>query len=131
MTNSFGLTQALSVSSPPYAMMRYNLPHQVQAAYHLEIKPLVDLTCQAIAQLLKGGRPSCGADSPDVLAGKSPAEIRRTFNILYDFNPEDDGMQNRVREKLMPVSAASDHSRQVAQQALQPQSQREERKGGR
>ena len=25
-----------------------------QAAYHLEIKPLVDLTCQAIAQLLKG-----------------------------------------------------------------------------
>jgi len=46
------------------------------AAYHLEIKPLVDLTCQAIAQLLKG---------------KSPSEIRRTFNILYDFNPDDDG----------------------------------------
>jgi S-phase kinase-associated protein 1 len=47
-----------------------------QAAYHLQIKPLVDLACQAIAQLLKG---------------KTPAEIRRTFNILYDFQPEDDG----------------------------------------
>ncbi len=44
------------------------------AAYHLEVKGVVDLSCQAIAQLLKG---------------KSPAEIRRTFNILYDFTPED------------------------------------------
>lgn len=26
-----------------------------------------------------------------LFVGKSPAEIRRTFNILYDFNPEDDG----------------------------------------
>lgn len=51
-------------------------PFVRQAAYHLQIKPLVDLTCQAIAQLLKG---------------KTPAEIRRTFNILYDFQPEDDG----------------------------------------
>lgn len=51
-------------------------PFTRQAAYHLQIKPLVDLTCQAIAQLLKG---------------KTPAEIRRTFNILYDFQPEDDG----------------------------------------
>jgi len=55
------------------------------AAYHLEIKPLVDLTCQAIAQLLKG---------------KSPAEIRRTFNILYDFNPEDDAPPPTMRDKL-------------------------------
>ncbi|KAL6079680.1 Skp1 domain-containing protein [Balamuthia mandrillaris] len=55
------------------------------AAYHLEIKPLVDLTCQAIAQLLKG---------------KSPAEIRRTFNILYDFSPEDDAPPPTIRDKL-------------------------------
>lgn len=55
------------------------------AAYHLEIKPLVDLTCQAIAQLLKG---------------KSPAEIRRTFNILYDFAPGDDVPPPTTRDKL-------------------------------
>jgi hypothetical protein len=55
------------------------------AAYHLQIKPLVDLTCQAIAQLLKG---------------KTPAEIRRTFNILYDFQPEDDAPPPTMRDKL-------------------------------
>jgi len=55
------------------------------AAYHLEIKPLVDLTCHAIAQLLKG---------------KSPSEIRRTFNILYDFNPEDGVPPPTMRDKL-------------------------------
>eukprot|EP01118_Nematostelium_gracile_P001845 TRINITY_DN11909_c0_g1_i1.p1 TRINITY_DN11909_c0_g1~~TRINITY_DN11909_c0_g1_i1.p1 ORF type:complete len:293 (-),score=71.65 TRINITY_DN11909_c0_g1_i1:174-1052(-) len=55
------------------------------AAYHLEIKPLVDLTCKAIAKLLKG---------------KSPAEIRRTFNILYDFSPGDDAPPPTIRDKL-------------------------------
>eukprot|EP01091_Cochliopodium_minus_P008434 TRINITY_DN1915_c0_g1_i4.p1 TRINITY_DN1915_c0_g1~~TRINITY_DN1915_c0_g1_i4.p1 ORF type:complete len:372 (-),score=109.87 TRINITY_DN1915_c0_g1_i4:141-1256(-) len=55
------------------------------AAYHLEVKPLVDLTCQAIAYLLKG---------------KSPAEIRKTFNIPYDFSPEDDAPPPTVRDKL-------------------------------
>lgn len=55
------------------------------AAYHLEIKALVDLTCQAIAHLLKG---------------KSPSEIRRTFNILYDFTPEDDVPPPTMRDKL-------------------------------
>jgi len=51
----------------------------------LDIKPLVDLTCKAIARLLKG---------------KSPAEIRRTFNILYDFNPGDDAPPPTMRDKL-------------------------------
>jgi S-phase kinase-associated protein 1 len=55
------------------------------AAYHLEIKPLVDLTCKAIAKLLKG---------------KPPAEIRRTFNILYDFSPGDDVPPPTTRDKL-------------------------------
>eukprot|EP00027_Filamoeba_sp_ATCC50430_P008219 CAMPEP_0168558802 /NCGR_PEP_ID=MMETSP0413-20121227/10173_1 /TAXON_ID=136452 /ORGANISM="Filamoeba nolandi, Strain NC-AS-23-1" /LENGTH=332 /DNA_ID=CAMNT_0008589965 /DNA_START=209 /DNA_END=1207 /DNA_ORIENTATION=+ len=55
------------------------------AAYHLDIKPLVDLTCKAIAKLLKG---------------KSPPEIRRTFNILYDFSPGDDVPPPTVRDKL-------------------------------
>lgn len=55
------------------------------AAYYLEIRPLVDLTCRAIAKLLKG---------------KSPAEIRRTFNILYDFSPGDDVPPPTIRDKL-------------------------------
>jgi len=55
------------------------------AAYHLEIRPLVDLTCKAIAKLLKG---------------KSPSEIRRTFNILYDFSPGDDVPPPTIRDKL-------------------------------
>jgi len=55
------------------------------AAYYLEIRPLVDLTCKSIAKLLKG---------------KSPAEIRRTFNILYDFSPGDDVPPPTMRDKL-------------------------------
>jgi len=55
------------------------------AAYYLEIRPLVDLTCKSIAKLLKG---------------KSPAEIRKTFNILYDFSPGDDVPPPTLRDKL-------------------------------
>jgi len=55
------------------------------AAYHLEIKPMVDLTCYAIAQLLKGN---------------TPEEIRRIFNIIYDFGPEDDVPPPTIRDKL-------------------------------
>jgi len=55
------------------------------AAYHLGIKPLVDLACHAIAELLKG---------------KTAAEIRRTFNIPNDFNAEEDGPLPTMRDKL-------------------------------
>lgn len=55
------------------------------AAYHLEIKPMVDLTCYAIAQLLKGN---------------TPEEIRRIFNIIYDFGPDDDVPPPTIRDKL-------------------------------
>jgi len=55
------------------------------AAYHLEIKSMVDLTCYAIAQLLKGN---------------TPEEIRRIFNIIYDFGPEDDVPPPTIRDKL-------------------------------
>lgn len=46
-----------------------------QASYYLEIKPLVDITCQAIAKIIKG---------------KSPEEVRSTFNIANDFEPEEE-----------------------------------------
>lgn len=45
------------------------------AAYYLEVKPLVDLTCRAIA---------------DTIKGKTPEEIRSTFNIVNDFSPAEE-----------------------------------------
>ncbi|XP_047336648.1 SKP1-like protein 1B [Impatiens glandulifera] len=47
----------------------------IMAANYLEIKTLLDLTCQAVANMIKG---------------KTPEEIRRTFNIKNDFTPEEE-----------------------------------------
>jgi len=46
-----------------------------QAANFLEIKGLLDLTCQAMADMIKG---------------KSPEEIRKTFDMMNDFSPEEE-----------------------------------------
>eukprot|EP00483_Globobulimina_turgida_P002274 UN02276 len=47
----------------------------ILAANHLKIKPLLDLTCAKVASMIKG---------------KSPEEIRQTFNIQNDFTPEEE-----------------------------------------
>jgi len=47
----------------------------VQAANYLDIKGLLDVTCKTVANMIKG---------------KSPDEIRRTFNIKNDFTPEEE-----------------------------------------
>lgn len=47
----------------------------ILAANYLDIKPLLDLTCKAVA---------------DEIKGKSPEEIRRRFNIKNDFTPEEE-----------------------------------------
>ena len=47
----------------------------IMAANYLNIKGLLDLTCQAVADMIKG---------------KTPEEIRKHFNIKNDFTPEEE-----------------------------------------
>jgi hypothetical protein len=47
----------------------------MQAANYLNINNILDLACQAVADMIKG---------------KTPEEIRKTFNIKNDFTPEEE-----------------------------------------
>ena len=53
----------------------------ILAANYLNIKGLLDLTCQTVADMIKG---------------KTPEEIRKTFNIKNDFTPEE---EEKVRKE--------------------------------
>ena len=55
----------------------------ILAANYMDIKPLLDLTCASVASMIKG---------------KTPEEIRQTFNISNDFSPEEE-MQVREENK--------------------------------
>jgi S-phase kinase-associated protein 1 len=47
----------------------------ILAANYMDVKPLLDLTCAKTASLIKG---------------KTPEQIRKTFNITNDFTPEEE-----------------------------------------
>jgi S-phase kinase-associated protein 1 len=53
----------------------------ILAANFMDIKPLLDLTCATVASMIKG---------------KTPEDIRSTFNITNDFSPEEEA---QVREE--------------------------------
>ncbi|KAL8150317.1 hypothetical protein V2J09_020125 [Rumex salicifolius] len=47
----------------------------ILAANYLNVRGLINLTCQTVADMIKG---------------KPPEEIRKKFNIKYDFSPEEE-----------------------------------------
>lgn len=54
-----------------------------QAANYLDIKALLDVGCKTVANMIKG---------------KSPDEIRKTFNIQNDFTSEEEEQIRRENE---------------------------------
>lgn len=55
----------------------------ILAANYLNIKELLDLTCLTVANMIKG---------------KTPEEIRKTFNIVNDFTPEEEEQVRRENQ---------------------------------
>jgi S-phase kinase-associated protein 1 len=55
----------------------------ILAANYMDIKALLDVGCKTVANMIKG---------------KSPDEIRKTFNIQNDFTPEEEDQIRRENE---------------------------------
>ncbi|PIA55359.1 hypothetical protein AQUCO_00800245v1 [Aquilegia coerulea] len=55
----------------------------ILAANYLNIRSLLDLTCQTVA---------------DMIMGKTPEEIRKTFSIKNDFTPEEEEALRRENQ---------------------------------
>ena len=55
----------------------------LQAANYLDIKGLLDVTCKTVANMIKG---------------KTPEEIRKTFNIKNDFTPSEEEQVRKENE---------------------------------
>lgn len=55
----------------------------IKAANYLDIKGLLDVTCKTVANMIKG---------------KTPEEIRKTFNIKNDFTPSEEEQVRKENE---------------------------------
>merc|ERR1740138_965413 len=67
----------------------------ILAANYMDIKSLLDLTCAKVASMIKGKLRHSIVSADVFLAnlissGKTPEEIRKTFNIVNDFTPEEE-----------------------------------------
>ncbi|CAI0547366.1 unnamed protein product [Linum tenue] len=60
----------------------------ILAANYLNIKDLLDLTCQTVADMIKA----------DMMSGKTPEEIRKIFNIKNDYTPEEEAEVRRENQ---------------------------------
>ena len=60
----------------------------ILASNYLDIKPLLDLTCKTVANMIKG---------------KTPEEIRKKFNIKNDFTPEEEEQIRKENEWCMDL----------------------------
>lgn len=76
------LFEIILVSFFHYLLFEYMLT-AFQAANYLDIKPLLDVGCKTVANMIKG---------------KSPEEIRKTFNIQNDFTQEEEDQIKRENE---------------------------------
>lgn len=66
----------------------------ILAANYLDIKGLLDVTCKQVANMIKG---------------KTPEEIRKTFNIKCDFTPqEEEQVSGKIMILLVPYLLGSD-----------------------
>jgi len=66
-----------------FATSHHLLTASSQAANYMDIKALLDVGCKTVANMIKG---------------KSPEEIRKTFNIQNDFTPEEEEQIRRENE---------------------------------
>ena len=78
----------------------------ILAANYMDIKSLLDLTCAKVASMIKG---------------KTPEEIRKTFNIVNDFTPEEEAQLEdniiayikALRKKLIALGKSIDQIERI------------------
>jgi len=73
-----------------------------QAARYLEIQGLEDLACRAVA---------------DVIEGKTPEEIRATFNIKKDMTPEEEEVAVRELHAWQRATSSSENMELTPEEA--------------